>query len=95
MTIDEIMTEMRARIGDGGIGQTVKFDCGEDGVIFVNGSDVDASDQDADCTLTISRENLGKLLSGDLHPMSGMMTGELKVSGAQSAAMKLGAIFEG
>lgn len=94
MTINEIMKEMRVRIGDQGISQTVMFDCGEDGVIYVDGSELDNTKRDADCTLTISRQHLTDLITGDLHPMTGMMTGKLVVSGAQSAAMKLGAILE-
>ena len=94
MTMDEIIEEMRNRIGQDGIKQTVKYDCGEDGVIFVEGSDIDRTDRDADCTLTISRENVVNLLKGDLHPLTAMMTGKLKVSGAKGAAMKLGALLE-
>lgn len=94
MTMDEILNEMRKRLGEDSINQTVKYDCGEDGVIFVDGSEIDTIDRDADCTLTISRENVAKLLNGDLHPLTAMMTGKLKVTGAKAAAMKLGALME-
>lgn len=95
MTMDEIRQEMRKRLGEQSIKQTVKYDCGDDGVIFVEGSQIDANDRNADCTLTISRENVANLLNGDLHPMTAMMTGKLKISGSKVAAMKLGAIMEG
>ncbi|MEM8840830.1 MAG: SCP2 sterol-binding domain-containing protein [Pseudomonadota bacterium] len=95
MTMDEILQEMRKRLGEQSIKQTVKYDCGDEGVIFVEGSRIDTTDRAADCTLKISRENVAKLLNGDLQPITAMMTGKLKISGSKAAAMKLGAIMEG
>ena len=40
-------------------------------------------------TLTISEDNLGKLLAGKLNPMTGVMLGKLKVSGDLGVAMGL------
>jgi putative sterol carrier protein len=68
---------------------SLKFDCGADGVIVLADGTATNIDQDTDCTLTISTENLVKLLTGKLNPMTGMMTGKLKLSGNPAVAMRL------
>jgi putative sterol carrier protein len=44
---------------------------------------------EADCTVTISRENLAALMKGELDPMMGFMTGQFRVSGDMGVALKL------
>ena len=77
----------------GGLNATLKFDCGDVGVVFVNGKvsphQVDNDNLDADCTITLTLENLMMLLAGELNPVSGFMTGKLKVAGDMSIAMRL------
>ncbi|WP_412176200.1 SCP2 sterol-binding domain-containing protein [Lentibacter sp. XHP0401] len=68
---------------------SLKFDCGADGVIILKDGAVLAQDEPTDCTLKISKENLGKLLTGKLNAMTGVMTGKLKVSGDMGVAMRL------
>ena len=51
--------------------------------------DATTEDRDADCTLSLSQDNLVKLLKGKLNPMTGLMMGKLKVSGNPAVAMKL------
>jgi len=87
------MDEIAAGISKGLDGRSfdgsLKFDCGDDGVIVIEGSGADTQDRETDCTIRISRENMEKLLAGKLNPMTGVMTGKLKVSGDMGAAMKL------
>ncbi|GGF05208.1 MULTISPECIES: SCP2 sterol-binding domain-containing protein [Stappia] len=92
MTIAELTDTVRGKVAGGGIDESVKFDCGDDGVILVKGSEVSNDDADADCTIGISKDNLAKLLAGDLNPTTAFMTGKIKVSGDMSIAMKLGSI---
>ena len=77
----------------GGLGATLMFDCGDEGVVVVDGRvephAVDNSRIDADCTVTISRENLAALMKGELDPMTGFMTGQFRVSGDMGVALKL------
>jgi putative sterol carrier protein len=85
---------LRAKIASAsGLNATLKFDCGADGVVFLDGKSVPGSvsndNADADCTVAISLENLSALLSGDLEPATGFMMGKFKVSGDMSVAMKL------
>ena len=72
---------------------TLKFDCGDDGVAFVDAKSVPCTvsneNKDADCTIAITLENLSALLSGELDPTTGFMMGKFKVSGDMAVAMKL------
>ena len=91
------LTDIAEGIQDGLNGKefdgSLKFDCGDDGVVILSGSTASTKDQDTDCTIRISRDNLVKLLLGKLNPMTGVMTGKLKVSGDMAVAMKLGKLL--
>jgi putative sterol carrier protein len=94
MTLDECTNAIRAKVGaDSGLAATLKFDCGADGIVFVDGrsapNSVTNADGDADCTVGITLENLTAMLNGDLEPATGFMMGKLKVSGDMSVAMRL------
>ena len=54
---------LRAKVGDSsGLNATLKFDCGADGVAYIDGKSVPNSvhndNREADCTLEITLENL-------------------------------------
>ena len=95
MDIQQITESLAAKAGasTSSLGATLKFDCGTDGIVYIDGhaepNKVDNTDRDADCTVTIGRENLAALLSGALNPMSGFMTGKIKIDGDMAVAMKL------
>ncbi len=94
MDLQACTEAIRTKVGtDSGLGATVKFDCGADGVIRVDGASTPNSvcndNVDADCTVGISLENLTAMLQGDLDPTTGFMAGKLKVSGDMSVAMRL------
>ena len=94
MEMQAITETMRGKVGDdSGLNAVLKFDCGADGVIVIDGksapNSVDNQDREADCTVAISKDNLIALLSGELNPMNGFMMGKFKVSGDMSVAMKL------
>ena len=85
---------LRAKMGDAsGLNATLKFDCGADGVAYIDGKSspnaVHNQDIDADCTIAITLDNLAALLTGELEPATGFMMGKFKVSGDMSVAMKL------
>ncbi|GGC69975.1 SCP2 sterol-binding domain-containing protein [Undibacterium terreum] len=85
---------IRAKVGDdSGLNATLKFDCGSDGVVFVDAlstpNTVSNENLEAVCTVAISVENLSALLSGELNPVNGFMMGKFKVSGDMSVAMRL------
>ena len=85
---------LRTKVGDSsGLNATLKFDCGADGVIVIDGKSVpntvDNVNRDTDCTVRITRENLVAMMAGDLDPVAGFMTGKFKVDGDMSVALKL------
>ncbi len=85
---------LRAKVGGAsGLNATLKFDCGADGVVVIDGkavpNTVSNADAEVDCTVAITLDNLAALLTGELEPATGFMMGKFKVSGDMSVAMKL------
>ena len=98
MTNEEIAEKMTAALdGAGGTAKSVKFDFGSDGAVYAHEKSAKAlgadETQEADCTITVSKEDFGKLAAGELDPMMAFMSGKLKVSGDMSVAMGLQSIF--
>lgn len=50
---------------------------------------VESPEQEADCTLTLSREDFLKFLQGNLNSTMAFMTGKLKIKGNISLALTL------
>ncbi len=69
---------------------TAKFVIKGEGAIIVDANGARASDDEADVTLTASRETFEGILSGDVNPTMAFMTGKLSVDGNMGLAMKLG-----
>ena len=94
MDLQACTDAVRAKVGDSsGLNATLKFDCGADGVVVIDGravpNTVSNESSETDCTVGITLENLAALLTGDLEPATGFMMGKFKVSGDMSVAMKL------
>jgi len=94
MSLESITQSIRTKMGDdSGLEATLKFDCGADGVIVLDGASspntVSNTDSETDCTVTVSLENLQAMMDGQLNSVTGFMSGKLKVSGDMSVAMKL------
>ena len=94
MDLPAITDAMRQKMGDdSGLNAILKFDCGEDGVVVLDGRSspnrVLNDNIDADCTIKISRANLVALMTGQMDPTMGFMTGKFKVSGDMTVALKL------
>lgn len=99
MSIDTIESKLKARSIDfAALRAKVKFDLGEDGVLFVDGSSVPVAisrdNTEADCTISISSDNMLKLMEGQLNPTVAFTLGKLKVSGSMGLALKLANILE-
>jgi putative sterol carrier protein len=92
MSLEQLTNDIRDKVSGGGIEESVKFDLGEDGTIFLQGSEVSNEDADADCTIKMSAEDLSDMLSGDLNPTAAFMGGKMQVEGEMSVAMKLGSV---
>ncbi|HQR24132.1 MAG TPA: SCP2 sterol-binding domain-containing protein [Steroidobacteraceae bacterium] len=94
MDMQQCTETIRGKVGEAsGLDAVLKFDCGADGVIVIDGKSVPNTvsneNRDADCTISISRENLEALLTGQLDSITGFMTGKFTVAGDMSIAMKL------
>jgi len=92
MSLEQLTEEVRGKVAGGGIDESVKFDLGDTGAIFIQGSNVTNDNTDADCTIKMSAEDLSDMLSGDLNPTAAFMGGKMQVEGDMSVAMKLGSI---
>lgn len=94
MDLQACTEAIRQKVGaDSGLAATLKFDCGSDGRIYIDGQStpntVSNDDRDADCTVGITLDNLAALIKGDLEPATGFMMGKLKVAGDMGVAMRL------
>jgi len=85
------MTEALTKAG--GTDKSVKFDFGDDGCIFASGTEATTEDNDADCTISVTKDDFIALAEGNLDPMMAFMSGKLKVAGDMSVAMGLQSIF--
>src|SRR5262245_22356879 len=98
MDLPTATTMLRSKAStSNGLGASIKFDCGDDGVIVIDGASgantVDNTNRDADCTIACSIDTLGELMSGELNPTTAFMTGRITVSGDMGIALKLQSIF--
>ncbi|MCA9681015.1 MAG: SCP2 sterol-binding domain-containing protein [Myxococcales bacterium] len=94
MSLESVTNTIRERVGDdAGLGATLKFDTGDDGVVFIDGKStpnrVSNENIDADCTVGVAMSDLEAMLAGDLAPTTAFMSGKLRVEGDMGVAMKL------
>ncbi len=79
------------------LGKTLKFAMG-DHIIYIDGTGggnvVSSDNKDADCTITVTLEDLEGLMSGAINPMTAFMTGKIKVAGDMGIAMKLQSLLK-
>ena len=97
MDLQACTVALREKVGaDSGLDATLKFDCGAAGVAYVDGrampNSVDNTDREAECTISITVDDLAAMLKGELDPVTGFMTGRFIVAGDLSVAMRLNRI---
>ena len=98
MSVSDIEGTLRPKLGQmSELGATMKIDFGDDR-LFIDGTKSPAvmthADEDADCTLSVSAEDLQKILDGELDATMAFMTGKLKVKGSTTVAMKLAGLLK-
>ena len=93
MSVDNIISQFEKRASNSEpIGGKLKFEV--DGVgILIDGTTetntVSASNDDADCTISLTAEVLEKLRDGEINPMMAVMGGQIKITGDMGLAMKV------
>ncbi len=87
--IEGAVAALNDKIGTFGDG-TAKFVIEGEGSIVIDSSGARAADDDADVTLTASRETFEGLLDGSVNPTMAYMSGKLAIDGNIGLAMKLG-----
>ena len=93
MEIEKIRQELAEKVkAIGPLGKKLKFRL-DDEVILIDGSGennaVTDHDEDADCTISMSKETYLKLQRKEIKPMVATLTGKLKVKGDIGLAQKL------
>lgn len=99
MLLDEITEKMAKKFsGSVPINARVKFDFGDEGRIFIDGTQspprVSHDDEDADTTLVCSVDTLVRIVDGTQDPNIAFLTGKLKIQGSMGIAMKLNTMLE-
>ena len=87
--LEQIAADIRKVLESRSFSGSLKFDCGEDGVIVLADGTATTQDRDTDVTLRLSTEHLVSLLKGKLNPMMAMATGKLKLTGNPAVPMGL------
>lgn len=107
-TLESFTETVRSKVGeDAGLKASIKFAftdpnstppgalTGE--VLFIDGKSkpnaVHNKDEAADCTVKVSLEDFGKLMTRKLDPTTAFMMGKVKIEGDMGIAMKLGRVF--
>ena len=99
MSIESATTTIKNKVGeDCGLAATLKFDCGDDGVIFLDATTVpnvvSNENNDAACTVKLALADLEAMIGGELDPMAAFSLGKLQLDGDMGVAMKLGSIIK-
>jgi putative sterol carrier protein len=99
MSLEDITKNIQQKMAmAAGLQAKVKFDFGDDGLVFVDTTQnpplVSHDDGEADTVLACSIETFRKLMNGTQDPNIAFMTGKLKIKGNMGLAMKLNSILE-
>ncbi|MBE7184377.1 MAG: SCP2 sterol-binding domain-containing protein [Methylobacterium mesophilicum] len=90
MDIETIAQKINERMAGSGFSRTVKLDFRGEGTVLIDGATARVGDGDADCTITVSKDDFADIVSGELNPTTAFMTGKMKIDGDMGAAMALG-----
>jgi putative sterol carrier protein len=93
MSVDNIISQFEKRASNAEpIGGKLKFEVDGVGILIDGTSEtntVSASNDDAECTISLTAEVLEKLRDGEINPMMAVMGGQIKITGDMGLAMKV------
>ncbi len=90
--MSEVVTKAVQKLGEkiDSFDSVAKFVITDEGAIMIDEDGVRAGDEDAEVTLTASRETFEGIMNGDVNPATAFMMGKLKIDGSMGVAMQLG-----
>ena len=88
-TLEEMTAALQKAVSEQPAPRSVTFDLKGEGFLHISGSTVSNDNAPADCTITVSKDDLVSMTKGELDPTTAFMTGRLKIAGDMSAAMAL------
>ena len=89
-TLEEITARLQKAVTEQPVpGKTVTIDLKGEGFIHIDGTSVTNENAPADCTVTVSKDDLVAMTQGAMDPTTAFMTGKLKIAGDMSVAMAL------
>ncbi|MDO5529354.1 MAG: SCP2 sterol-binding domain-containing protein [Paracoccus sp. (in: a-proteobacteria)] len=86
--INAAVDALNAKLGN--FDSVAKFVIVDEGAIMVDENGAREGDEEADVTMTASRETFEGILDGTVNPTTAFMMGKLKIDGSMGLAMKLG-----
>ncbi len=93
MEIEKIRRELSGKIVKiEPLGKKLKFKLDDDVILIDGTKDVNTlsdKDEEADCTIIMSKETYGKLQRNEIKPMMATLTGKIKIKGDLGLAKKL------
>ena len=95
MDLAELTERVKGALAASGFDNSVKFDFGDDGLLYIDGASKTATntDADADATISVGFDDFKKMAKGELDPTQAFMLGKLKVAGDMGVALKLQSLF--
>lgn len=99
MSLDDIESRIAARLPSlVGLGARIRFVVEEGGSLLLDGKalppTLSRADGEAETTITMSADNMLKLVSGELNPTLAYTLGKLKVQGSMGYALKLSSMLD-
>lgn len=91
--IQQGVEALNEKLAGEGFDGLAKFVIEDEGEIVLDGEGARAGDDEADVTLTASAETFRGMMEGNVNPTMAFMSGQLKIDGDMSLAMKLAAIL--
>ncbi len=98
MTFEDIENAIREKLCYAPqLGAKIKFDFGDEGIIFIDGTQSPATmsneDEEADTTFFCSLDLFKKIVGGSQDATMAFMMGKLKIQGSMGYAMKLSSLL--
>ena len=98
MNVTQLTERVRTAVGaESGLDATIKFNFGDQGVIYIDGKSkpnaVTNDDQDSQIVISFTPETLTRILDKQLNPKVALMTGKMKLRGDLRIAMRLDKVF--